>query len=208
MYSHLVSIEVRIKCSTYQGMQLDCLTLYQDRFKCLNTQSVQGRRTVEHDRMSLGHLFKNIPDDRLSALDHFLCAADGVGITASLEVADDERFKQNKRHLLRKTALCEFQFRTDNDDRTAGVVDSFSEQVLTEASLLAFQHIAEGFQCAVARTRDGSAVATVVQKSVDSFLKHALFVADNDFRSTQLKQIFQTDRGFEASAGGRGIPWL
>ena len=200
MNRHLVAVEVRVERRTDERMQTDRRTFNKDRVERLNRKSVQGRRTVEHDRMSLGHLFKNIPDDRLSALDHFLCAADGVGITASLEVADDERFKQNKRHLLRKTALCEFQFRTDNDDRTAGVVDSFSEQVLTEASLLAFQHIAEGFQCAVARTRDGSAVATVVQKSVDSFLKHALFVADNDFRSTQLKQIFQTVVAVDDSA--------
>ena len=35
-----------------------------------------------------------------------------------------------------KTALIEFQFRTDDNDRTARIVDPFSEQVLTETSLL------------------------------------------------------------------------
>ena len=192
MNRHLVTVEVRVERSTDKRMQTDRRTFNEDRVERLNRKSVQGRRTVEHDRMSFGHLFENIPDDRLSTLDHFLCAADGVSITATFEVADNKRLKQNKRHLLRKTALCEFQFRTDNDDRTSGVVNTFTEQVLTETSLLAFQHIAEGLQSTVSGAGDGTTVASVVQKSVDRFLKHTLFVADNDFRGTKLKQVFQT----------------
>jgi hypothetical protein len=32
----------------------------------------------------------------------------------------------------------QFEFRPDDDDRTAGVVDTFAQQVLTETALLAF----------------------------------------------------------------------
>ena len=46
MYCHLVSIEVCVERGTYQRMQLDRLTLYQDRLEGLDTQSVQGRGTV------------------------------------------------------------------------------------------------------------------------------------------------------------------
>ena len=46
MDCHLVAVEVCVKGCTYQRMQLDGLALYQDRLKCLNTQSVQCRSTV------------------------------------------------------------------------------------------------------------------------------------------------------------------
>ena len=42
-------------------MQLDRLSFYQDGFKCLNTQPVQCRRTVQHDRMFLDDLLQHIP---------------------------------------------------------------------------------------------------------------------------------------------------
>jgi len=47
------------------------------------------------------------------ALDQFLRAADGVDVAQLFQAADDERFEQNERHLLRQTALVQFQFRSD-----------------------------------------------------------------------------------------------
>ena len=46
MNSHLVTVKVCVKRSTYQRMELDRFTFHQDRFKCLDSQSVQGRSTV------------------------------------------------------------------------------------------------------------------------------------------------------------------
>ena len=76
------------------------------------------------------------------ALDHLLRAAHGVDVAEFLEAADDERLEQHERHLLRQTALVELQLRTDDDDRTAGVIDALAEQVLAETSALALEHVA------------------------------------------------------------------
>ena len=78
MYSHLVTVEVRIERGTYKRMQLDCLTFYQNRFECLNTQSVQSRRTVQHNRMLFNNILQHIPYLCLQALYHLLCALDIV----------------------------------------------------------------------------------------------------------------------------------
>ena len=43
---HLVTVEVSIKRRTDQWMELDGLSLDENRFECLNTQSVKGGRTV------------------------------------------------------------------------------------------------------------------------------------------------------------------
>ena len=41
MDSHLVAVEVCVERRTNKRMQLDRLTLYQNRLKCLDTKSVQ-----------------------------------------------------------------------------------------------------------------------------------------------------------------------
>src|SRR3954464_13856816 len=107
------------------------------------------------------------------------------------EAANDERLEQNERHLLRQTTLIELEFRTDDDDRTARVIDAFSEQVLTETSALTLKHVAQRFQRAIAGASDGATVTAIVKQGVDSFLQHAFFVADNDFRRFELEQVLQ-----------------
>ena len=82
--------------------------------------------------------------------------------------------------------------RTDDDNRTAGVVDALAEQVLTEAALLALEHIGQALECAVVRTGDRAAAAAVVDQSVNSLLQHALLVADDDVRRAQLEQALET----------------
>ena len=62
MDSHLVAIEVGVECGTYQWMQLNCLTFNQDRLECLDTQSMQCRSTVLHNRMLFDHVFQHIPN--------------------------------------------------------------------------------------------------------------------------------------------------
>ena len=39
----------------------------------------------------------------------------------------------------------EFQFRAYDDNGTAGVVNTLTQEVLTETALLTFQHIGKGF---------------------------------------------------------------
>ena len=73
--------------------------------------------------------------------------------------------------------------RTDDDDRAARVVDALAEQVLTEAALLALEHVGEALQRALVGTGDGLAAAAVVEEGVDRLLQHAALVADDDLRA-------------------------
>ncbi len=149
------------------------------------------RRAVQQHRMALGHFLENVPDFRRLALDHLLGAAHGVDVAELLQATDDERLEQDERHLLRQPALVEFQFRTDDDDRTAGIIDAFAEQVLAETAALALEHVAERLERTIARAGDGTAVAAVVEERIDRFLQHALFVADDDVRRLELQEVLE-----------------
>ena len=46
MHSHLVTVKVSVKCSTSKRVKLNCSTLYKNRLKRLNTESVKSRGTV------------------------------------------------------------------------------------------------------------------------------------------------------------------
>ena len=52
----------------------------------------------------------------------------------------NKRLKKLKRHLLRQTTLVQFQLRPNDNYRTPRVVHAFAQQVLTEATALAFDH--------------------------------------------------------------------
>ena len=86
----------------------------------------------------------------------------------------------------------EFQFRTDNNNRAAGVIHALAKQILTETPLLAFQHIGERLQRTVARPCDRTPTATVINEGVHGFLQHALLVANDDIRCTEIEQTLQT----------------
>jgi len=45
----------------------------------------------------------------------------------------------------------------------------------------AFKHVAQGFEGAIAGAGDGPAMTAIVEESIDGFLQHAFFVADDDF---------------------------
>src|SRR4051794_8343937 len=82
----------------------------------------------------------------------------------------------------------QLEFGTDDDHRTAGIVDALAEQVLAEAPLLALQHIGERLQRTLVGARNNAATAAVVEQRINRFLKHALLVADDDVRRAQLDQ--------------------
>src|SRR5262249_49489964 len=107
------------------------------------------------------------------------------------ELVVDERLEELERHLLRQTALMQFQLGSDNDDGTAGVVDALAEQILTEPPLLALQRIGERLQRTVVRTAQHTTPASVVEERIDGFLQHALLVADDDVRRLELDQLLQ-----------------
>ena len=189
---HLVTVEVGVKSGTYQRMQMDGLTFDQNRLKSLNTQSVQGRRTVQENRMFADHFFQNVPNFRTFFFNHAFGRFDGRSMSVQFQLGVNERLEQFQRHLLRQTALLQSQFRTDGNNRTAGIVDALAEQVLTETSLFTLQHVGQRFQRTLVGTGNGTRTAAVVKQSVNRFLQHAFFVADDNVRRMQFKQTFQT----------------
>ncbi len=190
--SHLVTIEVGVICRTNQRVQLDSFTFDQYRFKCLDTQTVQSRCTVQQYRVFADNFVQDIPNDSFFALNHFLRSFNGGSKTTQFQLAVDERFEQLQRHFLRQTALMQTQVWTYGDYRTTGVVNTLTEQVLTETTLFTFDHVGQRFQRTLVRTGDRTTATTVIQQGVYRFLQHTFFVTYDDVRRSQIQQTFQT----------------
>ena len=88
--------------------------------------------------------------------------------------------------------MIQFKRWTRNNDGTTGVVHPLAKQILTEASLLALEHIREGLKRTVTRTSDSATVTTVIEERIDSFLKHALLIVDDYVRSLKRQEVLQT----------------
>ena len=143
MHRHLIAVEVGVECRADQRMQLDRLAFDQDRLECLDTQTVQGRRTIQQNRVLAYHLFEYVPHDRFFSLDHTLAGLDSGCQAHRLKTAENERLEQFQRHLLRQTALMQFQLGPHHDHRAARVIDTLAQQVLAETSALALDHISQ-----------------------------------------------------------------
>ncbi len=191
MAGHLVTVEVGVEGRADQRMKLNGPTFPKDRFKGLDAQTVECRGTVQENRMFLDDVFEDVPDFIADAFDFFLGVFNVRRNFFFDELLHDERLEEFQCHFLWKTALVHLHFRADNDNRTAGIVDTFPEQVLTETALLPFQHIRKRFKGTIAGARYGAAAAAIVDEGIDSFLKHALFIADDDVRRTQFKEAAQ-----------------
>ncbi len=191
MDGHLVAVEIGVERRADKRMQLDRLALDQHRLKRLDAEAVQGGRAVEQDRMLADHLVEDVPNLRLLFLDQLLRLFDGRAEALRVETRIDERLEQFERHLLRQAALMQLQLGADHDDRAARVVDALAEQVLTEAALLALQHIRERLQRTLVGAGDDAAAAAVVKQRVNRLLQHALLIAHDDVGRAQLHQPLQ-----------------
>src|SRR5690606_10393394 len=188
---HLVTVEVGVIGSTDQRMQLDGLTFNQNGLERLDTESVQRWRTVEQYRVLPDHIGQDVPHLCGFPLHHLLGSLDGCGQTPTLEFAEDEGLEQLQRHLLGQAALMQLEGRTYHDHGTTGVVHSLTEQVLTEATLLALDHVSQRLQRTLVGTGDGATATTVVQQRVHRLLEHALLVAHDDVRRVQVEQTLE-----------------
>ena len=79
------------------------------------------------------------------------------------------------------------QFRTNCNHRTTGVVDTLTEQILTETTALTLDHVSERLERTLVGTSHRLAATAVVEKRIHSFLQHTLFIADDDIGSLDLK---------------------
>jgi hypothetical protein len=147
---HLVTVKVGIERGANERVQLDGLTLNQFGLKCLDGKTVKCRGPVQHDRVTLQNIFKDVPDDRFFFIYQFSCALHGLHNASFNKLADDEGLEQFGAHVLGKPTFVKLQFRTYHNYRTAGVVNTFTQEVLTEATLFTFQYVGERLQCASA----------------------------------------------------------
>ena len=99
--------------------------------------------------MILNDDLQRVPNLGAQALDHLARSLDIAGSAGLHEPFHNKRLEKLDRHLLRQTALIHLQLRSDNDNGTAGVVDTFTEKVLTEASLLTSEHFRQRLERAV-----------------------------------------------------------
>ena len=189
---HLVTVKVGVVRGADQRVQTQCAAFHQDRLESLDAEAVQGRRAVEQDRMLLDDVLQGVPDLGLLLVDHLFGGLDVVGDAVLNQLLHDEGAEQFDRHLLGHAALIDLEIRADDDNASAGVVDTLAQQVLTEAALLALEHVAEGFERAGVGAGNGTAAAAVVDEGVHGLLQHALLIAHDDVGSVELHQPLQT----------------
>src|SRR5512139_62933 len=105
--------------------------------------------------MLADHLVEDVPDFLAFLFDPLLRLLKGHREALGVEARVDEWLEQLERHLLRQAALVQLELRTGHDDRAARIVDALAEQVLTEAPLLALEHVAERLQRTLVGAGDG-----------------------------------------------------
>ncbi len=138
--------------------------------------------------MLVDDLLEHVPHLGDHRVDHLLGRLDVLRGLALDEAGHDERLEQLQRHQLGQTALVQAQRRAGHDHRAARVVDALAEQVLAEPALLALEHVAERLQRPVARARDRTPAAAVVEQGVDGLLQHPLLVVDDDLGRAEVEQ--------------------
>src|ERR1051326_1121513 len=167
---HLIAVEVRVERGANQRVNLDRLAFDQNGLERLNAEAVERRCAVQKDWVILNDFFEDVPNDGFLLLDHLLGLFDGSAMASLFETVIDERLEQLESHLLGQAALMQLKLRADDDDRTSGVVDALAEQVLAEASLLAFKSVGERLQRAIVGATQHAATASVVEQGVNRFL--------------------------------------
>ena len=141
--------------------------------------------------MATEDIFKNLPNHLVFTVDQFFGRFYRFYNTAFNQFPNNERLEQFGSHRFRDTAFVQFQGRTYDDNGTTGVVDTFTEQVLTETTLFTFQDIGQRFQRAATFRFHGVGFPRVVEQRVDSLLQHTLFVAQDHLRRFDFEQALQ-----------------
>ena len=152
MNCHLVAVKVRIERFTCKRMEFKSLSLDEHRLKRQDSQSVKGRGSVQHHRMLSDNLVQNTEHLGSFLLNKKFCLFDVEYHIFIDEFLHYKRLEKFQSHLCRKSALPKFQFRSDNNYRTTRIVNSLTQKVLAEPSLLAFQYIGNRLQRSVRST--------------------------------------------------------
>ena len=174
-------------------MELDSSSLYEDRLKRLNGQTVKRRCAVEQYGVLLDDILECVPYLGRDLLYLLLCVLDIRCLLSLYKALHNERLEELKRHLFRKSALINLELGSCYDNRTSRIVDTLTEEVLTEASLLTAS-ISESDLSGrlLGPVTTGLPRLPCIHQGVDSLLKHSFLVADNDIGRARLEQILQT----------------
>ena len=100
MNGHLIAVKVCVKGRANQRMELDGFTLNQDGLKSLNSQTVEGRGSVQENGVFLDHILENIPNLRRFLFHQFLGAFNGSDVTTLFELVINEWFEKLQSHPL------------------------------------------------------------------------------------------------------------
>ncbi len=96
-------------------------------FESLNTESVKSRSAVKQYGVVFYDFFENIPYHRFHSFNGAFCALNVVTDFFIHKFTEYERLKKFESHFFRQTALIKFKFRSYDDNRTSGVVDTLTE---------------------------------------------------------------------------------
>ncbi len=152
---------------------------------------MQRRGTVHQHGVSLDDVLQDAPDHRILAVDDLFGGFHRLHDATLDQLTDHERLVEFRRHIFGDTHLVHLQLRTDDDHRTRRIVDTLTQQILTETSLFTFQRVGEGFQSPVAFVLHRVALARVIEERIDSLLQHTFLVTQNDLGSLDLDEAFQ-----------------
>src|SRR5690606_18979418 len=142
--------------------------------------------------MSLQNIFKDIPNNGFFLVNEFPRRLNRFYDTSFNEFTNDEWLEKFSGHVLRKTTFMQSQFRTNHDYRTTGVVNTLTEEDLTEAALLTLEYIGERSQCPSTFSLHGVRLPRVVEEAVDRFLEHTLLIAQDHLRSLDFEKALET----------------
>src|SRR5260370_7659877 len=141
MYRHLIAIEVGIKGGTGEWVQLNGAAFDQHSLKGLDTQPVEGRRTVQEHGMIFNHLFQHIPPLWLDTLHKAFRALNIMREVLLHQLTHHKWLEELQCHLLGQATLVQLEVRAYYNHRTTRVVNTLTKQVLPETPLLPPNHI-------------------------------------------------------------------
>ena len=143
---HLVTVKVGIVGLTYQWVKTKGLTINQDRFEGLDTQTVEGRCAVKKYWVFLDNIFKNIPNTFITTFNHTFSGFHVTCVFTRNDFTHHKWFEKFDGHQTWHTTLVHFKCWTNGDNGTSREVNTFTKQVLTETTLFTFKHVAQRFK--------------------------------------------------------------
>ena len=152
---------------------------------------MEGWCTVEQHRVLANHLLQGVPNLWGLEFDELFGHLDGRCQLALLELLIDKGLKELEGHLLGQPALMELELGADHDDRTTGVVDPLTEQVLPETALFALEVVGQRFERPVVGALDDPSPSAVVEERVNRFLEHPFLVTDDDLGRAEVEELLE-----------------